>query len=110
MANKTETTPTLTITPITEEVQAGSNITLKAKLAAGSEPITTGKVVFKINGKTVKDENGKIIYAQVDANGEVSVDYNLGNLKAGTYTIDATFISSCYDKLTSNTTMTVIKA
>ena len=100
----------LTITPITSDVQTGSTITLKAKVAAGDKAITTGKIVFKINGKTVKDANGKVIYAHVDANGEVSVDYNLGNLKAGTYTIEATFIAPNYDKITSNTTMTVVKA
>jgi len=102
--------PTLTITPITDDVQTGSTITLKAKVAAGDKAITTGKIVFKINGKTVKDANGKVIYAHVDANGEVSVDYNLGNLKAGSYTIEATFIAPNYDKITSNTTMTVVKA
>jgi len=102
--------PTLTITPITDDVQTGSTITLKTKIAAGDKAITTGKIVFKINGKTVKDANGKVIYAKVDANGEVSVDYNLGNLKAGTYTIEATFIAPSYDKITSNTTMTVVKA
>ena len=101
---------TLVITPITDDIQTGSTVTLKAKVAAGDKAITTGKIVFKINGKTVKDENGKVIYAKVDANGEVSVDYNLGNLKAGSYTIEATFISPNYDKITSNTTMTVVKA
>ena len=114
-SEKTEITlttpePTLTITPITNDIPKGSNITLKAKIAAGDEAITTGKIVFKINGKTVKDANGKVIYAQVDANGEVSVDYNLGNLKAGTYTIEAIFMAPNYDKITSNTTMTVVKA
>ncbi|MBR3214536.1 MAG: Ig-like domain repeat protein, partial [Methanosphaera sp.] len=102
--------PTLTITPITDDVQTGSTITLKAKIAAGDKAITNGKIVFKINGKTVKDANGKVIYAHVDANGEVSIDYNLGNLKTGTYTIEATFIAPNYDKITSNTTMTVVKA
>ena len=101
--------PTLTITPITNDTQTGSTITLKAKITAGDKAITTGKIVFKINGKTVKDENGKVIYAKVDANGEVSVDYNLDNLKAGTYTIEATFISPNYDKITSNTTMNIKK-
>ncbi|MBE6488056.1 MAG: Ig-like domain repeat protein [Methanosphaera stadtmanae] len=102
--------PTLTITPINDDVQTGSTITLKAKVASGDKAITTGKIVFKVNGKTVKDANGKVIYAHVDANGEVSIDYNLSNLKAGTYTIEATFIAPNYDKITSNTTMTVVKA
>ena len=103
--------PTLTITPITSDVQTGSTITLKAKVAVGNQPITTGKIVFKINGKTVKDENGKVIYAKVDSNGEVIVDYTLPeSYKQGNYTLEATLIAPGYDKITSNTTMTVVKA
>jgi len=100
--------PTFTTESVTGS--AGSTVQLKATITDGDKVINSGKVVFKINGKTVKDENGKVIYAKVDANGEVSVDYNLGNLKAGSYTIEATFISPNYDKITSNTTMTVVKA
>ena len=93
---------TLTVTPFTEDVQKGSSITLKAKIAMGDQPITNGKIVFKVNGKTVKDANGKVIYAYVDSNGEVSVDYNLGSLKAGTYTIEAVYMLQ--DTKISNTT------
>ena len=103
--------PTLTITPINDDVQSGSTITLKAKVAAGDKAITTGKIVFKINGKTVKDADGKVIYAKVDANGEVSIDYILPeSYKTGNYTIEATFIAPGYDKITANTTMSVVKA
>ena len=102
---------TLTITPIPDDVQTGSTITLKAKVAIGDKAITTGKVVFKVNGKTVKDANGKVIYAKVDANGEVSVDYTIPeSFKAGTYNIEAVFTASGYEKLTDNTTMTVVKS
>ncbi len=101
----------LTITPITSDVQTGSTVTLKAKVAIGDKAITTGKIVFKVNGKTVKDENGKVIYAKVDANGEVSVDYTIPeSFKAGTYNIEAVFTASGYEKLTGNTTMTVVKS
>ncbi|MBQ6443776.1 MAG: Ig-like domain repeat protein [Methanosphaera sp.] len=107
----TASEPTLTITPITSDVQTGSTVTLKAKVAAGDKAITTGKVVFKVNGKTVKDANGKVIYAKVDSNGEVNVDYTIPeSFKAGTYNIEAVFTASGYDKLTSNTTMTVVKS
>ncbi|AWX33390.1 Ig-like domain-containing protein [Methanosphaera sp. BMS] len=101
----------ITITPITSDVQTGSTVTLKAKVAIGDKAITTGKIVFKINGKTVKDENGKVIYAKVNANGEVSVDYTIPeSFKAGTYNIEAVFTASGYEKLTDNTTMTVVKS
>ena len=107
--NVTAPEATLTVTPIAEDVPIGSNITLKAKVAVGTQPITVGKIAFKINGKLVKDDKGKVIYAKVDSNGEVSVDYNIGNLKANIYTIEAVLISQCYDKISSNTTMNVVK-
>ena len=44
----------------------------------------------------------------MDANGEVSVDYNIGDLRAKTYTVEAVFISSEYDRLETSTTMTVV--
>ena len=109
--NITSPETTLTITPITSDVQTGSTVTLKAKVAIGDKAITTGKIVFKINGKTVKDANGKVIYAKVDANGEASVDYTIPeSFKAGTYNIEAVFTASGYEKLTDNTTMTVVKS
>jgi len=69
--------------------------------------INTGKIVFKINGKTVKDANGKVIYAKV-VNGTASVDYTLPeSYKAGNYTVTATFIASGYDRLEASETLTV---
>ena len=111
--NITVATPeaALIITPMTSDVQTGSTVTLKAKVTAGDKAITIGKIVFKVNGKTVKDANGKVIYAKVDPNGEASVDYTIPeSFKAGTYNIEAVFTASGYDKLTSNTTMTVVKS
>lgn len=103
-----KTAAELTITPITEEVTANTTITLKAKVTANDNPVTNGKIIFKINGKTIKDENGKVIYANLNSNGEVSVDYNIGNLKAKNYTITAIFTSKDYDKIEDNSTLTVV--
>ncbi|WP_257791420.1 Ig-like domain-containing protein [Methanosphaera sp. BMS] len=97
------------MTPFEEPVTTGSTITLNAKVTVSDTPITTGKIIFKINGKTLKDANGKVIYAKLDSNGEVSVNYNIGNLKVNTYTVKAVFTDSRYDKIESDTTMTVVK-
>ncbi|MBQ6443933.1 MAG: hypothetical protein IJJ11_04535 [Methanosphaera sp.] len=102
----------ITITPkqltlLTEDTTAttGSTVTLTATLSDNT--INNGKIVFKINGKTVKDTNGKVIYAKV-ANGTVSVEYNLpANMKAGSYTITAVYVSSDYPKLEDNKTLTI---
>ena len=106
----TKPAPTLTLTPINTDVQIGSTIKIEAKVTNGDTPITTGKIVFKLNGKTLKDENGKVIYAQVDENGTISFDYNIGNLKVNTYNLTATFISAGYDKLEANTTINGVKS
>ena len=99
------TTPTLT----TENIIASSGqiVTLKANITVGNSIINSGKIVFKINGKTVKDENGKVIYAKV-VNNTVSVEYKIPeNYKANEYVITAVFISSDYDKLEDTKTLTI---
>jgi uncharacterized Zn-binding protein involved in type VI secretion len=100
--------PTLTIDPV-EPTTIGDTITLKATITDNNKVINTGKVVFKINGKTVKDENGKVIYAKV-VNNEVIVEYTLpDSYKAGTYTITATYIGTDY-RLEATESLTVTKA
>ena len=64
-------------------------------------------MIFKVNGKTVKDSNGKVIYASV-VNGQVSVNYTVPeNMKAGNYNITVTFTEPGYVKLTYTKTLTV---
>ncbi len=63
--------------------------------------------MFKVNGKTVKDSNGKVIYAKV-VNGQVSVNYTIPeNMRAGNYNITVTFTAPGYDKLTDTKTLIV---
>ena len=101
---------TLTIDELPESIQANSNITITARIHAGDTPITTGKVVFKINGKTLKDDNGKVIYAKVDSNGTATITgYNIGDLKATSYTLKAVFTATGYNKLEANQTIDVIR-
>ena len=98
----------VSITPFNESIKRGSNITLHVKVTINSNPETNGKVVFKINGKTLKDSNNKILYFNLDENGEVSYDYNLGNLKAKTYTVEALYINSLYDRISDSTNITIV--
>jgi len=103
--NITVTPEELTLTTTVTPAAPGQTTTLTATLSDNT--INTGKIVFKINGKTVKDANGKVIYAKV-VNGTVSVDYTLPeSYKAGNYTVTATFIASGYDRLEASETLTV---
>lgn len=83
----------------------GSTVTLTARVNA---PLpVSGKVVFKINGKTVKDANGKVIYAKL-INNQVNVEYTLpADMKTGVYNITAVLISSEYGRLENVKTLTV---
>lgn len=93
-----------------EDITAGksSQITLKAWINEGDNSITNAKVVFKINGKTVKDENNKVIYAKV-VNGAVAVDYVLpDSMNPKNYTITAVLISSDYPRIEDTATLTIV--
>ena len=103
--NITEQDPTITTNNI--NTTANSTITLKATINAGNTLINTGKIVFKINGKTVKDANGKVIYAKV-VNNTVSVEYTIPeSYKTGNYTITATYKSVDYPKLEDIKVLTI---
>ncbi len=54
--------------------------------------VNEGRVVFKLNGVTIKDEEGNSIYADV-VDGIASMDYVITN-NIGTYTITATYSGS----------------
>ena len=93
----------------TEDINTtrAGTITLKATITDNNQVISAGKIVFKINGKTLKDANGKVIYAQV-TNNTASMEYTLPNsYKSKTYNITAIFISTGYERLEDTKTLTV---
>ena len=96
-------------TIVTEDitVSAGSTVMLTATVNAGSVVVNNAKVVFKINGKSIKDANGKVIYAKV-VNNQVSVEYVIPeDMNAGEYNITAVLLSPDYERLTDTKTLTV---
>ncbi len=55
--------------------------------------ISKGKVTFKINGKTLKDANGKVIYAKL-VNGTATIDYMISDTWNNQSTIQAVYSGS----------------
>ena len=115
---KSNTTSTLTVVkydvkvdvnPIT--ANSGSKTTLKATVKDMQDNnINTGKVVFKLNGKTLKDDNGNTITAEVK-NGEATIEYMIpSNYSAKDYILTAVASDSRYDRVETNSTLTVTKA
>lgn len=96
---------TITTNDVTASI--GDEVKLTATINSPNT-INTGKVVFKINGKTVKDSNGKVIYAKV-VNNQVVVNYTVpADMKAKSYNLTAVFISSEYERIEDTKTLTVI--
>ena len=83
----------ITVDEITAD--AGTTVTLKANVKdLTGNGINKGKVTFKVNGKTVKDVNGKVVYAKV-VDGVASVEYEVPESWTGqNYTITAIFAGS----------------
>lgn len=106
LINVTTATPTITTNDIT--ATAGETINLTATVTIGDSIIKNGKVIFKINGKTVKDEYGKVIYAKLVDN-QVTVEYTLdADMKVQNYTISAVFLANGYDRIEDTKTLTVV--
>ena len=104
--NLTVTTQEPSITTSDIQATVGQTVTLTATVTA-TTPVNNGKVVFKINGKTVKDANGKVIYAKV-TDGTVNVEYTLpSDMKEQEYTLTTVFISTDYGRLEDVKTLTV---
>lgn len=99
-------TPEASITTSDVTASVGSTVTLTATINTAT-PVNMGKVIFKINGKTIKDANGKVIYVKVTG-GKASVDYAIpSDMKSKDYVLTATFISNEYDRLEDTKTLTV---
>jgi hypothetical protein len=88
-------------------VTKGETATFTIKVTDNGANINEGKVVLKINGKTLKDTNGKVIYANV-VDGIASVEYLIPeSMKSKDYTLSAVFTSSNYERCETNQTITV---
>ena len=88
-------------------VTKGETVTFTVKVTDNGANINEGKVVLKINGKTLKNADGKVIYANV-VDGIASVEYTIPeNMKSKDYTLSAVFTSSNYERCETNQTITV---
>ena len=95
-----------------------SQITITAKItneiinenSQTNNQVTGGRVIFKINGRTLKDSNNNVIYATVE-NGVASITYTIpSTLKSKEYTLSCVYGHKLYERSEGNTTLTVVKS
>lgn len=83
-----------------------SQVTIVVEVQQNGNDLNSGKVVLKINGKTVKDENGKVVYAKV-LNGQAVFNYTIPDtFKSQDYEMIAVYINGA-DRVEKNATLTV---
>ncbi len=89
----------ITLEEQTVTAKSGETVTFRAKVVdATGDKINKGKVVFKLNGKTLKDENGETLYAQVK-DGQATLDYTIPSIySAKAYTLTAVFGGGNYQR------------
>ena len=101
----TKQAPAVTLTDMA--ASKGESIQINIQVTQGQTPINTGKIVVKINGKTLKDASGKIIYATVN-NGIATINYTIpSNMKVNNYNLTAVFISSDYERMENTVKLTI---
>jgi len=91
-------------------VKSGETITLRAKIVdANGDSINRGKVVFKLNGKTLTDKNGKTLQANV-AGGEAVLEYTIpSTYSSRTYNLTAVYGGEGYTRSQTTGKLTINK-
>ena len=108
--NITKGKATITLDPTSITAKAGQTITLRVKvLDANGDRINNDKIIFKLNGITLKDAQANTIYAQV-IDGEAKLVYTLpATYSAKTYTLTAVLGGNYYQRTQNNGTLTIEK-
>ena len=110
-------TVTLTVTKYDVNVQvnpittlSGNKVLLTANVTdINGKAVNTGRVIFKLNGCTLKDSNGNTLYANV-INGTATVEYMIpAHYTAKNYTLTAVASSNTYNRTETNSTLTINK-
>ncbi len=105
-----KTNTTITVNPATGVSNATTTISGVIKDINGNNVVGTKKVAVKINGVTLKDAAGKVVYVYAQ-NGTINANVTLPNLKVGTHNL--TFVTgdnSAYYGSTGVGTLVINKA
>jgi hypothetical protein len=100
--------PAIKIDALPDEVATGTTLQVTVEVTGTPSPLNTGKMVLKLNGKTLKDDNGKVIYADV-VDGKATFNVTFTTTKTKDFTVKAVFIHQDYESLEDNATITVKK-
>ena len=107
--NITKKTATMTMTTNTTTAKPGQTIKITVKITEKDTNVNEGRVLFKVNGKTMRDNEGYIIYHEVK-DGLVTITYTIPeNARAQDYTFTCVYGNKLYNRNDVNSTITVVK-
>lgn len=90
-------------------LKGGNQVTLTAMVSEKDQLVNGGKVIFKMNGVTLKDSNGNPLYANVE-NGIAKLNYTIPvGMSAKDYTLTAVYSNKFYDRAEVNSTVKILK-
>ena len=108
--NITKKTATMTMTTNTTTAKPGQTIKITVKITEKDTNVNEGRVLFKVNGKTMRDNEGYIIYHEVK-DGLVTITYTIPeNARAQDYTFTCVYGHKLYNRNDVNSTITVVKS
>ena len=107
--NITKKTATMTMTTNTTTAKPGQTIKITVKITEKDNNVNEGRVLFKVNGKTMRDNEGYIIYHEVK-DGLVTITYTIPeNARAQDYTFTCVYGNKLYNRNDVNSTVVVVK-
>lgn len=90
-------------------IKQGEKLQITTKINSDI-PVTDGKVIFKLDGITLKDENQTPILAQV-TNGTASINYTIPvGFSGRDYNLTVVYSDSVFGRIESNSTVTIEKS
>ncbi|OED30329.1 C1 family peptidase [Methanosphaera sp. WGK6] len=106
LLNITKRIATVNVDDIT--VSNSKEILFNIKITDNNQEINEGKLVIKLDGKTLRDNDGNIMYITVK-NSITNVSYTLPDkIRNGTYIITVVYTNALYDRCSSNATLIII--
>ena len=107
--NITKKEVSMTMTTNTTTVKPGQTIKITVKITEKDANVNEGQVLFKVNGKTMRDNKGYIVYHEVK-DGLVTITYTIPeNARARDYTFTCVYGHKLYNRNDINSTITVVK-
>ena len=90
-----------------DTAQKGDTITLNASITSEGLSVNTGRVSFKLNGKTLKNAAGKALYVDVE-NGNAMTRYIIPDkTKAKKHTLTAVFSDNTFERCQKEREITI---